>query len=40
MEINMTTPRFNARRRTTILDKATLVDKGIWILDPNIFMWI
>lgn len=30
----------NVRRRTTILDRATLLDKGIFISNPDRFMWI
>jgi hypothetical protein len=41
MEIDMITLGVtDARRRTTILDKATLLDKGIRILDLDRFMWI
>ncbi len=37
----MITPRaIEVRKRTTIMDRTTLLDKGIFILDPNIFMWI
>ncbi len=28
------------RKCTTIMDRATLLNKGIHILDPNGFMWI
>jgi hypothetical protein len=41
MEIDMVTPRaIDVRRRATILDKTTLLDKGICILDLNGFVWI
>ncbi len=41
MEINMTTPKaIEVRRRATIMDKATLLNKGIRISDLNKFMWI
>jgi hypothetical protein len=41
MEIDMNALGvIKAIRRTTIMDKATLMDKGICILDPNQFMWI
>ncbi len=41
MEIDMTTPRAtNARIRTTILDRTTLLDRGICILDLDKFIWI
>jgi hypothetical protein len=28
-----------AKRRNAILDRATLMEKGIKILDPKCFMW-
>jgi hypothetical protein len=41
MEIDMTAPKaIEARRRTTIMDRTTLLDKGIHILDLDRFMWI
>ncbi len=41
MEINMATlGPINTKRRTTILDKTTLVDRGIHISNPDKFMWI
>ncbi len=41
MEINMATlGPINMKRRTTILDKTTLVDRGIRISNPDKFMWI
>jgi len=41
MEINMTTPKdIEVRRRATIMDRTTLLDKGIRISDPKKFMWI
>jgi hypothetical protein len=40
MEIDMTTTTIEVRRQATIMDRTTLLDKGIHILDPNIFMWI
>jgi hypothetical protein len=41
MEIDMTTLRVaDVRRRTTIMDRTTLLDQGIHIPDPNIFTWI
>lgn len=41
MEINMATlAAKNARRKITMLDKATLLERGIHILDLNRFMWI
>jgi hypothetical protein len=27
------------RRKGTIMDRATLLEKGIKILDPELFMW-
>jgi hypothetical protein len=39
MEIDMVALRaIDARRRTTISDRATLLDRGICILDLNRFM--
>jgi hypothetical protein len=39
MEIDMVAlGATDVRRRATILDKATLLDRGICILDPNRFM--
>ncbi len=41
MEIDMTVPKaIEARRQTTIMDRTTLLDKGIHILDLDRFMWI
>jgi hypothetical protein len=41
LEINMITlGSTHARRKVTILDIATLLDRGIHILDVDIFMWI
>ncbi len=41
MEINMATlGPINMKRRTTILDRATLVDRGIHIPIHDRFMWI
>jgi hypothetical protein len=41
MEIDMFIPRVaNARRITTVLDRTTLLKRGIRISDPNKFMWI
>jgi hypothetical protein len=41
MEIDMIAPRVtNARRRTTILDITTQLNRGIHILDLDIFIWI
>jgi hypothetical protein len=41
MEIDMTTLGVaDVKRRITIMDRTTLLDKGIHIPDPNIFMWI
>jgi len=41
MEIDMATLRaINARRRATILDKTTLLDRGIHIPDLDRFMWV
>jgi hypothetical protein len=41
MEINMNMlGATKAKRGTTIMDKATFLDKGIRILDPGRFMWI
>jgi hypothetical protein len=37
----MSAPGFTkAKRCTTIMDKATFLDKSIHIPDPNQFMWI
>jgi hypothetical protein len=39
MEIDMTTPRATmARRKTTIMDRATLLDRGIHIRNLDKFM--
>ncbi len=41
MEINMATlGAIDAKRRTTILNRVTLLYRGIHILNLNIFMWI
>ncbi len=41
MEINMSVPSFTeVRRHTTIMDRATLLDKGIRIPNLDRFMWI
>jgi hypothetical protein len=41
MEIDMITlGATDARRKVTILDKTTLLDRGICILDVDRFMWI
>ncbi len=41
MEISMTTPgAIDARRKVTILDRTTLLNKGIHIPDVDRFMWI
>jgi hypothetical protein len=41
MEIDMTAlGAANVRRKTTMLDRATLLERGIRILDPDRFMWI
>jgi hypothetical protein len=41
MEIDITTPRVvDVKKRTTILDKTTLLDRGIFILNLDKFMWI
>jgi hypothetical protein len=41
MEIDMTTPKdIEVRRQATIMDRATLLDKGIRISNPKKFMWI
>jgi hypothetical protein len=41
MEIDMVTPGvIDLRKRATILDKTTLLDKCICIIDLNGFMWI
>jgi len=41
MEIDMVAPRVaDVKRRATMLDRATLLEKGIHILDPDRFMWI
>jgi len=41
MEINMSVPRaIKMRTHATIMDIATLLDKGICIPDPDRFMWI
>jgi hypothetical protein len=40
MEIDMNAPgATELRKHATIMDIATLLDKGICILDPNRFMW-
>ncbi len=37
----MTTPKdIEVRRQATIMDRATLLDKGIRISNPKKFMWI
>jgi transcriptional regulator of NAD metabolism len=41
MEIDMNAPSFiEAKRHVIIMDRATLLDKGIHILDLDRFMWI
>jgi hypothetical protein len=41
MEIDMSVPGCtNVKRHATIMDKATLLNKGIRIPSPNRFMWI
>jgi hypothetical protein len=41
MEIDMNALRTTyVKRRTTIMDRTTLLDKGICILDHDKFMWI
>ncbi len=41
MEINMTAPKdIEVRRQATIMDRTTLLNKGICILDPKKIMWI
>jgi hypothetical protein len=41
MEIDMNAPSFiKAKRHVIIMDRATLLNKGIHILDPDRFMWI
>ncbi len=41
MEIDMTVLKvINVKKRTTIMDRSTLIDKGICILNLDIFMWI
>ncbi len=41
MEINMIASKAtNARRRTTILDRTTLVNRSIHIPNLDIFIWI
>jgi hypothetical protein len=41
MEIDMVAPRVvDVRRRATMLDRKTLLERGIHILDLDIFMWI
>jgi hypothetical protein len=41
MEIDMSALGFvEVKRCMTIMGKATLLNKGIFILDPNQFMWI
>ncbi len=41
MEIDMNAPgSVKVRRHAMIMDKATLLDKGIRILDLDRFMWI
>jgi hypothetical protein len=41
MQIHMIAPWVtNAKRRATIMDRPTLLDKGIHIPDFDSFMWI
>jgi hypothetical protein len=40
MEINMNAPRVIEKGRHEIMDRVTLLDKGIHILDLDRFMWI
>ncbi len=41
MEIDTSVPGFlEARKHTTIMDRATLLHKDIHIPDPDQFMWI
>jgi len=41
MEIDMVAPGVaDVRRRATMLDKVTLLERGIHILDLDRFMWI
>jgi hypothetical protein len=39
MEMEQYEAEMLAKRRPTILDRVTLLDKGIKILDPEHFMW-
>jgi len=39
MEMERRETKAVMKRRCTILDRATLLDKGIKILDPKRFMW-
>jgi hypothetical protein len=41
MEIDMVAPGVvDVRRRATMLDRATLLERGILILDLDRFMWM
>ncbi len=41
IEIDITTPRaIDVKKRATILDRITLLDRGIFILNLDKFMWI
>jgi hypothetical protein len=41
MEIDITTPgATDVEKRTTILDRTTLLDRGLHILNLDRFMWI
>jgi hypothetical protein len=40
MDIDMSAPRVAKKRRHAIMNRATLLDKGIHIPNLNQFMWI